>query len=256
MEATPADNTKEQNSAEFLKHNGYDCIPQETAAGWQILMLSGPKKKRHSVQTPAYDTELQAWDAAVHHAKYKTWPRENTQQMIPRFEYDCGHCKLAWQCGPGCMCWKGPEIKPPTEKQRPMRVKSLARYIANRTIYDEELSEYFSIEGIARNAVYIYSRSLLDDLVQAQGTTDAGKRRKIIRLLLIRRELDRFGKMYNMNTKWHQETHVRLNNELDIYPVNQRYHDLKNNKRGNTGNVLRFVERFFKKERRDIEIEN
>lgn len=38
---------------------------------------------------------------------------------------------------------------------------------------------------------------------------------------------------------------IRINNRLDIYPVNRRWHDLKNNLRGDYRNMHRFVDEFF-----------
>ena len=38
----------------------------------------------------------------------------------------------------------------------------------------------------------------------------------------------------------------RINGTLDIYPQNKRYHDIKNNKRGDYKDMIKFVNKFFK----------
>lgn len=47
----------------------------------------------------------------------------------------------------------------------------------------------------------------------------------------------------------HRQYVVRVNDRLDIYPRNQRWHDVKKNKRGQfiQGRMVEFVEKFFAK---------
>ena len=40
--------------------------------------------------------------------------------------------------------------------------------------------------------------------------------------------------------------HFRVKDVLDVWPTHNRYHDLKNNKRGGFMDVRSFVKRFFK----------
>ena len=49
------------------------------------------------------------------------------KEITPRFEYDCGHCKLNWNCGDLCACfkWQGAI---PTPKDRAYRVARFQRY--------------------------------------------------------------------------------------------------------------------------------
>lgn len=47
-------------------------------------------------------------------------------ERTPRFEYDCGHCKLNWCCGELCACFKWPDaVKTP--KSRMTLVNRLQR---------------------------------------------------------------------------------------------------------------------------------
>lgn len=40
-----------------------------------------------------------------------------SKERTPRFEYDCGHCKLNWCCGELCACFKWPDaIKTPRSR--------------------------------------------------------------------------------------------------------------------------------------------
>lgn len=42
------------------------------------------------------------------------------------------------------------------------------------------------------------------------------------------------------------EYQFRINDVLDIFPSNRKFHDLKNNKRGRYNDFLKFVQKFFK----------
>ncbi|GAI03928.1 unnamed protein product [marine sediment metagenome] len=39
--------------------------------------------------------------------------------------------------------------------------------------------------------------------------------------------------------------HFRVNNRLDVWPIHNRYHDIKKNRRGGFRNVANFVRNFF-----------
>ncbi len=42
--------------------------------------------------------------------------------------------------------------------------------------------------------------------------------------------------------------HFRVNGRLDLWPTHNRYHDIRENKRGGYGDVVMFVREFFKGE--------
>ena len=41
------------------------------------------------------------------------------KEIEPRFEYDCGHCKLNWNCGERCACFRSRDMVPtPPDRKR------------------------------------------------------------------------------------------------------------------------------------------
>lgn len=63
---------------------------------------------------------------------------------------------------------------------------------------------------------------------------------------IIENKLEKLSKKYSVEKK--TEYQYRINEVLDIYPQNQRYHDIKKNKRGDYQNMIKFVNNFFRKE--------
>ena len=41
--------------------------------------------------------------------------------LIPRYEYDCGHCKLAWCCGVLCACFPAKQLPVRPARRRLVR---------------------------------------------------------------------------------------------------------------------------------------
>mgnify|MGYP006921294814 CR=1 FL=1 len=48
------------------------------------------------------------------------------------------------------------------------------------------------------------------------------------------------------NVKRFTEYQFRVNDRVDVYPVNRRWHDIKENKRGDYEDIFAFCEKFFK----------
>jgi hypothetical protein len=41
------------------------------------------------------------------------------QGLTPRYQYECGHCRFNWCCGPTCWClFRGKLPEPPVERAR------------------------------------------------------------------------------------------------------------------------------------------
>ena len=59
--------------------------------------------------------------------KPRTTRKVCRKEAIPRFECDCGHCKLNWNCGELCACfkWKGAT---PTPRDRARQVSRFQSY--------------------------------------------------------------------------------------------------------------------------------
>ena len=61
---------------------------------------------------------------------------------------------------------------------------------------------------------------------------------------MIENKLETLSRKYNIEKKTQYQ--YRINGMLDIYPQNKRYHDIKNNKRGDYNDMIKFVNNFFK----------
>ncbi len=58
--------------------------------------------------------------------------------LRPRHQYDCGHCRFAWNCGPLCVCWPGAELpSAPPERAREVALMQAAWRIG-RGLDDKE----------------------------------------------------------------------------------------------------------------------
>lgn len=61
---------------------------------------------------------------------------------------------------------------------------------------------------------------------------------------IIENKLETLSEKYNVERK--TDYQYRINGILDIYPQNQRYHDIRKNKRGDYKEMIKFVNNFFK----------
>ncbi len=60
-------------------------------------------------------------------------------------------------------------------------------------------------------------------------------------LLSLAARLTKYGYTVEIKTPYH----FRVNNCLDVYPQNRKWHDIKQNKRGEYEDIFRFAKQFF-----------